>query len=187
MMAPVILALTSVQFGAAKPRSIDVQHSRLSIYVYKQGLFAFAGDNHDVDAPIVSGQFDQAGRSLQLTVDATRMRALDPTLSPDRRAKVQANMMGPQVLDVSKYPTISFRSTSMSDSGSSHLTIDGDLSLHGQTHPIVVQATKVDGNHFRGSTIVRQSQFGITPIRIAGGLVTVKDDVKVEFAIALMP
>jgi polyisoprenoid-binding protein YceI len=63
--------------------------------------------------------------------------------------------------------------------------VTGDLTLHGQTHPITFAVTRVDATHFHGATTVRQSAFGISPIRIAGGTVRVKDDVKVEFAIAL--
>ena len=43
----------------------------------------------------------------------------------------------------------------------------------------------MDAKHFTGSVMVRQTGFGITPIRILGGSVTVKDDVKVEFDIVL--
>ncbi len=37
--------------------------------------------------------------------------------------------------------------------------------------------------HYTGSATVRQSDFGMTPIRIAGGTVQVKDDVKIDFDI----
>jgi polyisoprenoid-binding protein YceI len=48
-----------------------------------------------------------------------------------------------------------------------------------------VQVIKSDATHFKGSTTIRQTDFGITPIKIAGGIVRVKDDVKVEFEIVL--
>src|SRR4029077_15289737 len=88
-------------------RQIDVEHSWMKVHVGKEGLFAFAGDEHQVNAPIASGSFDEDRKSVELTVDAMKMQVLDP---PSRRGKVQANMLGPQVLDVEKYPKIAFHS-----------------------------------------------------------------------------
>jgi polyisoprenoid-binding protein YceI len=94
-------------------------------------------------------------------------------------------MVGPQVLDADKYPTIEFRSTAITISTANDWTVTGDLTLHGQSRPITFHVTKSDATHFQGAAIVRQSTYGITPIRIAGGTVSVKDDVKVTFDIAL--
>jgi polyisoprenoid-binding protein YceI len=121
-------------------QSIDVKHSWVKVYVFKEGVSAFAGDNHEVDVPIASGSLDQMTNSVQLTIDAAKMRVLDP---PSRRDSVQANMLGPQVLDVAKYPTISYRSSASKDAGSVKgsgaklWVVEGDLTLHGQTHPVV--------------------------------------------------
>lgn len=172
--------------GALSTRhAIDVQHSTMTVYVYKQGFFSFLADNHEIDAPITSGFYDSANASVEITVDASKLKVLDPRLSADKRTTVQANTTGPQVLDSGKYPEIVFRSTKIDASDPKHWKITGDLTLHGQTRSIDVQAVQVDASHFTGSAIVRQSAFGITPIRIAGGAVTVKDDVKVEFQVAL--
>jgi hypothetical protein len=37
--------------------------------------------------------------------------------------------------------------------------------------------------HYRGSAKLRQTEFGITPVTIAGGSIKVKDDVRIEFEI----
>jgi hypothetical protein len=46
---------------------------------------------------------------------------------------------------------------------------------------------KIDDTHFTGSATIRQTAFGITPIRVAGGTISVKDEVKVDFEIVLTP
>ncbi len=171
----------------AAPNAIDLQHSRMTVYVFKQGLFSVFADNHEIYAPIVAGSYDSTGKSITLTVDATQMKVLDPKLPTKRRDSVQENMAGPKVLDVGTYHTISFVSTKIDDSDPSLWTITGNLTLHGQTHPITFQARRLDAAHFSGSATVRQTAFGISPIRIAGGAVSVKDDVNVEFQIALSP
>jgi polyisoprenoid-binding protein YceI len=111
------------------------------------------------------------------------MRVLDPRLSAGKRANVQSNMLGPQVLDAAKYPRIEFRSTSIENRANGVLHVDGNLELHGQTRPISFDAAPGENGAFTGSANVRQTDFGITPIRIAGGAVSVRDDVRVEFTI----
>lgn len=165
--------------------SVDVHNSTVKVYVFKTGIFSFAADNHVVDAPLLSGTFDPIKRSIALMIDAKAMRVLDPSMPADRRAKVQANMVGTDVLDVEKYPKISFQSTNTTDADAQTWTVTGDLTLHGQTHPVEISVTKIDATHYHGAAVVRQSRFGITPIRIAGGTVRVKDDLKIVFEIVL--
>lgn len=184
------LAVAALTIAAASPdaqsiRSIDVQHSTMTVYVYKQGLFSFLADNHVIDAPIAHGTYDSARRSVSIVVDAAAIRVVDPHLSADKRSKVQANMSGPQVLDVAKYPSIVFDSTQIAGDDNGRLTVSGNLQLHGQTHPVTFDAQSDGAGHFTGTATVRQSAFGITPIKIAGGAVSVKDDVRIDFAITL--
>jgi polyisoprenoid-binding protein YceI len=182
------LALVAIVYGlpaAGAPSAIDVHNSKMTVAVSKQGAFSFLADNHQIDAPISAGSYDSATKSIQLTVDATQMKVLDPRLSAKDRSDVQNNMAGPQCLDVTKYPTITFSSTKIDDSNPNRWTITGDLTLHGQTRPVTFQARKVDAMHYSGSATVRQTTFGITPIRISGGLVSVKDDVTINFQVAL--
>jgi polyisoprenoid-binding protein YceI len=175
----------SPAFADSGRYAFDLHRSHMTVYVYKGGVFSFAADNHEIEAPIVSGSFDETKNVVDVTVDSTKMKVLDPKLAADRRASVQANMSGSGVLDTEKYPTIVFHSSSIHLDGHGHGSITGDLTLRGQTHTIVVDITRADATHFTGSSMVRQSSFGITPIRIMGGAVTVKDDVKVIFDIYL--
>jgi polyisoprenoid-binding protein YceI len=183
------VALAAALFGASEPadhlHAFDLQHSKMTVYVGKQGLFAFAGSNHEVSAPIASGSFDDATHAVELTVDAAKMQVLDPKASAGDRAKIESNMIGPEVLDAKKFPVISYRSTKIEAADARDWSVEGNLTLHGQTHAVNVQLRKVDATHFSGSATVRQTEFGITPPKVAGGAVKVKDEVRVEFAIAL--
>lgn len=176
-----LLVLAAMLMGT----TIDTGRSKMTVFVYKQGLFAFLADNHVIDAPVESGVVEGAGKSVRITVDAAKMQVLDPNLAADKRSQVQANMLGPQVLDVTRYPNIQFESTSVADKGNGALAVTGNLTLHGQTHPITFNAKDDGAGHFTGSATVRQTAFGIKPIKIAGGAVSVKDDVRVEFDITL--
>jgi hypothetical protein len=62
------------------------------------------------------------------------------------------------------------------------LSIQGELEVHGQTRQVRVTAVQEQG-HYKGSTSLKQSEFGIAPISIAGGTVKVKDEMKIDFDI----
>ena len=70
------------------------------------------------------------------------------------------------------------------DVSKSTLTVRGTLTLHGQTAPVTVRVTERAG-HFTGSSAFRLTEFSIKPVRIAGGTVKVKDEVRIEFDIQL--
>jgi len=168
--------------SAAASRSIDVQRSKMTIYVFKQGFFSVFAHDHTIAAPITAGRYASALKRVDLTIDATKIQVLDQR---DRDSVQKA--MDDQVLETSKYPTITFRSTSIDDRDPKRWTVNGDLTLHGSTHPITLQVTRSDASHFSGSTMIRQTTFGITPIKVMGGAVSVKDDVRVDFEIVLAP
>jgi polyisoprenoid-binding protein YceI len=186
-LAFLVATMAPLSPANSSSRPFDLQHSKMTVHVYKQGMFSFLADDHEVDAPILSGTYDSAGKAVELTVDATKMRVIDPSLSAQKRESVQTNMAGPQVLDVMHYPTITFHSTAIDDVDPNHWIVTGDLMLRGQIHSVTVKVHEMDATNFMGTATIRQTAFGITPIRIAGGAVAVKDDVTVEFAVALQP
>ncbi len=164
--------------------TIDVKHSVLRIRVFKSGLFSAFAHNHEIDAPIAQGAVELSEQpSVALHVDARKLRVLDPDLSPGKRAEVQRTMDS-EVLDSSRFPEILFQSSAVERIAADHWTVRGNLTLHGQTRPIVMDAA-LRGGHYRGSATLKQRDFGITPVSIAGGTVKVKNEIKIEFDIVL--
>lgn len=176
-------ALLGSQSKPGARRPIDTTRSFLTVHVYRSGLFAFAGDNHEIRAPISSGSIDEAGAVVELVVQADQMKVLDPGLDAAKRDEVQRKMLGPEVLDVQRYPAITFRSTNVQQNGRDSWSVRGDLDLHGVSRAVVVRVTHTQGE-YRGSASLRQTDFGIKPIRVAGGTVKVKDEVTIDFAIS---
>ncbi|MBV8082667.1 MAG: YceI family protein [Candidatus Eremiobacteraeota bacterium] len=175
-----LCATTGVARGAT--HTIDVAQSHIAVFVYKSGLFAFAADNHVINAPIASGQLDDPLTSVSFVVTASQLKVLDPNSSDNNRTQVQARMESPDVLDPAHFPTIEFKSTNISGSPTAGWDVSGQLTLHGQTKPVKLHVTESAG-HFKGSTTLKQTDYGIAPITIAGGTVKVKDDVRIEFDI----
>jgi polyisoprenoid-binding protein YceI len=63
--------------------------------------------------------------------------------------------------------------------------IEGTLTLRGTSRPLRLQVTSPGPGHFRGSTAVRQTDFGITPYSGFLGALKLKDEVAVEFDIKI--
>jgi polyisoprenoid-binding protein YceI len=172
-----ILALIAFSCAllAQTRHDIDVDKSVLTIRVYKSGLFSAFAHDHEIRAPIQSGSFDEQKRTVEFKV-------LDPDASDNERSQVQNTMLGPKVLDPEKFPEIDFHSTSIDAAGEGKWNVHGELTLHGQTHPVKVEVAGASGS-YRGSTRLRQTEFGITPVKIGGGSIKVKDEVQIEFEI----
>ena len=161
----------------AQPRAIDTGKSVMKVRVYKGGLLSGLGHEHEISAPVASGTVDTTALAVELRIDARSLRVADPGISDKDRAEIQSNMTGPKVLDAERFPEIVFRGTGAG-------TVQGGLTLHGQTHAVTVNVRE-DAGHFTGVARLKQSDFGITPIRVAGGTVRVKDEVQIEFDIQL--
>jgi polyisoprenoid-binding protein YceI len=177
------LALALAATAAAQPRAIDPTHSSITLHVFKSGLFSAFADDHIIRAPIARGTLDaSAAGSVEVVIDPRQLEVLDPHLSADARDDVRKRMIGPEVLDADRFPEIRFRSTLVKAAGADGWTVEGDLTLHGQTHTVSATVRSKEGRYV-GESAVRQRDFGIKPISIAGGTVKVRDEVKIEFDI----
>lgn len=175
--AALVIGLAPLAVGQV--RQID-SSSRLLVHAYKSGLFSGFADNHEIEAPISEGSVDEGGLQVKFSVEARRMKVLDPKLSADKRREVQERMEGPEVLDSARFPTITFESTKVERTDPGSLLVQGRLSLHGAARPISL-TVKNEGGRYVGTCTLSQREFGITPISIAGGTVKVKDELKIEF------
>jgi YceI-like domain len=187
-LLPVIVSSLSFVFAFAAPmsaqqRAVDIERSTMTVRAFKSGLFSAFGDNHVIQAPVAEGSVDESSAPhVELAIDARRMRVLDPGLSQKQREDVQARMLGPQVLDASRFPRIRFQSTAVQQAGTDRWLVRGNLDLHGHIQPIAVTVSRERGR-YTGSTTLRQTAFAITPISVAGGMVRVKDEITIEFDI----
>jgi len=63
-------------------------------------------------------------------------------------------------------------------------TVVGRLTIRGEARTISVPVVR-QGGTYRGSVEIKQRDFGIEPISVAGGTVKVKDQLKIEFDIVV--
>jgi len=185
----------SLTLVAAGPRTftVDTSQSKALIDVGKAGAFSFAGHTHEVEAPLTNGvvHFDADNISksdLRLQFDAAAMKVTGKNDPPADVPKVTEAMLGEQVLDVKRYPSITFESTAVSGRGPASaldLQITGNLTIRGTTKPVRAATTaKIDGDTLTatGRFAIKQTDFGIKPISV-GGVVKVKDELSIAFTI----
>jgi polyisoprenoid-binding protein YceI len=166
-------------------QAIDAARSKITIEVKKGGFFSAFGHDHTVTAPIAEGRVDRSENAfVTLRIESGALRVLDPELSPEKRAEVQKTMLGPDVLDVNRFPEIRFASTRIQASGTNAWNVQGELTLHGLTRAVGFPI-ELRGGFYRGVVKLKQTDFGIQPVSVAGGTVRVKDELRIELEIAL--
>ena len=88
-------------------------------------------------------------------------------------AKLDEHLRSTDFLDAAKYPTITFKSTKVEKAGDNGLTIAGELTVHGVTRPVTLNARinkiglfemgpyKVQAAGFDATTTIKRSEFGV--------------------------
>jgi polyisoprenoid-binding protein YceI len=198
-LLPLLAAASVTAAGAARAAeqgyTVMAEGSAVRVHVGKSGVFGFAGHTHEiaarVEGTVVSDPADLARSSVSLTFDA---KAIEVVPSPDEPAKdvpkVQAVMIGPEVLDVSRFPSITFRSRSVAGKqispGVYDIQVTGDLDLHGVSRSLTLPLrVEVKGETLTatGKTVLRHSDFGMKPVSAGGGTVKVKNEIGVDYRI----
>jgi polyisoprenoid-binding protein YceI len=170
--------------ASAQQRAIDSEKSVVTVRVYKAGLLSPLGHNHEIAAPIAGGAVDTTARQIELHMNADAMQVRDADISDKDRAEIRKTMLGPEVLEAERYPEIVFRSTGAEPAGADSWKVLGDLTVHGQTRPVAVEVRET-GGHYVGTSRFKQTAFGIKQVKVAGGAIRVKDEIRIEFDIQL--
>jgi polyisoprenoid-binding protein YceI len=188
--------ITCALFAASLPviaqekhqeRAIDTQRSTITIHVGKAGLLSAAAHEHWVNAPIASGVIDDTGAArVEFKVQTAKMTVRpDPKIDAKMDEQIQKDMET-MTLDTARYPEIAFRSTGVVKVAQGLFKVDGVLTLHGAAKPVSL-IVKRDGESYTGHTVIRQTDFGIKPISLGGGMIKIKDPVDIDFQIFPRP
>jgi polyisoprenoid-binding protein YceI len=175
-------AFSALGLTAAQTVEIDPAASRVTVRVYKSGFFSAFAHDHTIAAPLASGRLDPAQRSVELRFKTQEMKVLDPGVSDSERAEIERTMKSDKILDIERFPEITFVSSAVESSAADLYRVRGQLALHGTTQPVDLPVSFSRG-HYSGSVKLKQTDFGITPIRLAGGTVKVKDVIEIIFDI----
>ena len=154
-------APAQVQAGAYK---LDADHGKITWSVNHFGFSTYIGQFATVNATLKLDPKDLGATVLDATIDTNSLGTLNAAL--DKHVK------SPDFLDVAKFPTATFKATKVTQTGDKTADIAGDLTLHGVTKPVVVQAVfnqagpnpimKTYQLGFAGTAKIKRSDFGIT-------------------------
>jgi polyisoprenoid-binding protein YceI len=175
---------------------VDPAASRFTAQAFAEGLLSFFGHDpvigikdYQSEAWFVPGTFENA--SLRITINANSLAVVNNIKEKDRQ-EIERTMRE-QVLETSRYPEIVFESNNVSLSrlgeGRYRARVIGDLTLHGITQRNVwlngeVTVTK-DGLRAKGEFPVKQTDYKIKPVSVAGGTLKIKNEVKCSFDILI--
>ena len=179
---------------AAVRYTVDAGRSTFTVQAFSTGLLSAFGHNPKIAVRDIEGeaQFVAAGTTLEdaqvhLNVKADSLQVIDDISDKDRR-EIRRQMYD-EVLEVDRFPEIQYECSRVTLSGSGDrywAALNGELTLHGETHPLQISARVViSGDKLRasGEFGVKQREYGIAPVSVAGGAIKLKDEIKCTFDI----
>ncbi len=177
--------LVWVATSGAEMRWIDIERSKVTVYVSASGALRAASVGHVIEAPLAEGSLNDTDTPhLALVIDVGQLRVVDPGRSADERQKVRAQMLGPEGLDAERFSRITYHSLTIDRIEGGVWLVQGELEMHGRFLPLNVRAVR-QGDRFTGTTTVLPTDFGIPPTRVAGASALVGNEVRVDFDIVL--
>jgi polyisoprenoid-binding protein YceI len=141
---------------------IDPNHTNVEFTVKHMMFTTVHGRFTEVDGTVHYDEADSARSTLEVSIKAASI----DTRSPDRDTHLRSQ----DFFDVDKYPTITFRSTRIQSTGGKGLRIAGDLTIHGVTRPVTLEATEEgrgkdpwggDRAGFSATTTIDRHDFGL--------------------------
>jgi polyisoprenoid-binding protein YceI len=188
--------------NGARVFTLDPASSSVRIYVFRDGRAARLGHNHVLSAPRFAGflslpstgtadtRFDLEFRLDELEIDNPAYRtglgaAFASVLSPEAIEGTREHMLGESNMQAARFPTVRIHCLHISGEAP-HYAAQVAVQMHGTSREMWIPLT-VTGLPERlavsGSFVLRQTDFGIHPYSVAGGLLAVKDEVVVDFSL----
>ena len=156
--APLAMAQTTTTWKS------DPMHSQVNFTVKHLSITNVTGRFGPVHATIVYNNQDVTKSTVTATIDVTGVNTGVTMRDND--------LKGPHFFDVAKYPTATFKSTSVTKGGKG-LLVKGNLTIKGITKPVVLN---VDGptkqivgmdkkihEGFEATTTINRDDFGLEP------------------------
>lgn len=143
---------------------LDEAHAALVFRIGHMGFSEFVGRFDRFEASLDFDAATPESARVEAIIDMTSLSLPDQAFA--------ATLMGPGWFNAETYPQAVFRSTGIEVTGESTGTVTGDLTLHGETHPVTLTVTFNGGaqDALRGAYITgfsatgtfKRSDFGIS-------------------------
>jgi polyisoprenoid-binding protein YceI len=182
---PAAAAPAGPQPGAYR---LDLAHGSLNFRINHLGLSHYTARFTRMTAELAFDPDHPQAQTVNAIIDAASLQ----TNYPDPGQLDFDGQIEREFLEVAKYPQITFRSTKVETTGPRTARVTGDLTLHGVTRPVVLQAVynggfpagSVDPSGarigFSAKGVIRRSDFGVRyGLPAPGSQVGVGDEIEV--------
>ena len=171
----------------------DKTASRFTVQAFAAGLFSAFGHSPTISIRDYEGGVEFIPQTyekafVRLVVKTETLEPIDEMKREDRERMI--GLMRNEVLHVERFPSITYESTSVKVHRPAdnvlQTSVEGDLTLHGVTRLHSFDARVADmGAMLRISGVfsLRQTDYGIKLVSIAGGALRLKDELKFTFDI----
>jgi polyisoprenoid-binding protein YceI len=143
--------------------SVEPSHTRVQFNVTHFGFTRYWGDVTGVSGSLVLDPKNAAADQVSVTIPVASVTTTN--------TKLDEELKSPMFLNGGAYPTISFVSKTVSQTGPTTADITGDLTLHGVTRPVTLKASFNAGganpmSHkytvgFDAHGVINRSDFGV--------------------------
>jgi len=181
------------------------EESEVRVLVYRDGPMARLGHNHVLSSRALQGQIllGEKGQEPRVSlvlpvasfsVDQAELRAEEGEEFPDAVADdaisgTRKNMLSEALLDGAAFPEIRLTSRSVAGRAPDYrMTVA--VEVKGQTHDLQVPVQVEKGAkelRATGAFTVNHAELGLTPFTVMGGLLSVRDEIKLRFRIVARP
>lgn len=127
-----VAALLTLSAAYAQTWTVDKAHSRVGFTVTHLLLSEVDGNFKTFDAKITSAKPDLSDAVIELTADVN-------SINTDNERR-DGHLKGADWFDTAKFPALTFKSTSFKKVEGKKYKLMGDLTMHGVTKPIALDA-----------------------------------------------
>jgi polyisoprenoid-binding protein YceI len=127
--------LLSAPAAQAQPETfvVDPAHTQVAFLIDHLGYSRMLGEFEEMSGEFTFDPDDASAASVALTIQADSLYT-----GHDKRDQ---HLTGPDFLNAKEFPEIVFESTGVEKTGETTGKLMGDLTMHGQTHPVTLDVT----------------------------------------------
>jgi len=189
-VAAAVVALFSLPLLAGTTTyKIDPKHSDAQFAVTHLMISTVRGEFHGINGTVVYDDADVSKSSVEVTIDATSVDTREPDRDKDLRSD--------HFFDTANHPTMTFKSTKVESAGAGKLRVTGELTIRGNTKPVVLEVSApkppikdpwgLQRTAISGTTKINRQDFGVSWNKtLDSGGVVVGDDVDITLDVEMI-
>jgi len=168
------------QAGTQSRWQFDPYHTQVEFAAKHLGMMTVRGNFPELTAAGYIDPDHPEASSVEVTIQTASLRTHNPQRDNDLRSS--------NFLEVDKYPTITFKSTRVEQTGQDRYALTGDLTIKGNTRPVTLAVVKYGefndpmmGHRigYSAETQINRKDFGLTFNMMLDGKWIVSNEVEI--------